>query len=232
MPTLSLALFGAPTITLEQQNVHIGRRKAVALLAYLAVTQRPQSRAHLAALLWPDYDESSARGELRRALSTLNQCLGADRLDADRSQVALSRASDLHVDIVAFRERLAVARHGSADRQTALRAAVALAQAEFMAGFTMDDAPDFEEWQRFEAGALRRDLAWALAQLAQPTVTPDLASALTYATRWLALDPLDEAAHRRLMKLHAATGDPNAAYRQYQECKQRLAQEVDVPPAP
>ena len=232
MPTLSLALFGAPTITLEQQNVHIGRRKAVALLAYLAVTQRPQSRAHLAALLWPDYDESSARGELRRALSTLNQCLGADRLDADRSQVALSRASDLHVDIVAFRERLAVARHGSADRQTALRAAVALAQAEFMAGFTMDDAPDFEEWQRFEAGALRRDLAWALAQLAQPTVTPDLASALTYATRWLALDPLDEAAHRRLMKLHAATGDPNAAYRQYQECKQLLAQEVDAPPAP
>lgn len=231
MVTLSLTLFGSPLVTVSNQPVHIGRRKAVALLAYLAVTQRRQSRAHLADLLWPDYDEAGARGELRRALSALNQAVGASRLAADRESVTLVNANDLQVDVLTFRAHLAAARRGD-ETQTALLAAVGLAQAEFMAGFVIDDAPAFEEWQRFEAGALRRELGWALAQLSQPAATPDLASALSYATRWLALDLLDEAAHRRLMELHAAAGDPSAAYRQYQECKQELAQELDAPPAP
>ncbi|MEZ4736325.1 MAG: tetratricopeptide repeat protein [Caldilineaceae bacterium] len=231
MVTLSLTLFGSPLVTVSNQPVHIGRRKAVALLAYLAVTQRRQSRAHLADLLWPDYDEAGARGELRRALSALNQAVGASRLAADRESVTLVNANDLQVDVLTFRAYLAAARRGD-ETQTALLAAVGLAQAEFMAGFVIDDAPAFEEWQRFEAGALRRELGWALAQLSQPAATPDLASALSYATRWLALDLLDEAAHRRLMELHAAAGDPSAAYRQYQECKQELAQELDAPPAP
>lgn len=228
---VTLTLFGSPFVTVNNQPIHIGRRKAVALLAYLAVTQRRQSRAHLAALLWPDYDEAGARGELRRALSALNQAVGVSWLAADRESVTLVNANDLQVDVLTYRAHLAAARRGD-EAQTALRTAVALAQAEFMAGFALDDAPDFEEWQRFEAGALRRDLGWALAQLALPTVTPDLTSALDYATRWLALDPLDEAAYRRLMELHAAAGDLSAVYRQYQECKQRLAQELDAPPAP
>ncbi|MEZ4658155.1 MAG: BTAD domain-containing putative transcriptional regulator [Caldilineaceae bacterium] len=217
---------------MNHQLIHIGRRNAVALLAYLAATQRRHSRAHLAALLWPAYDEAGARSELRRALSTLNRALGAQWVDADRNNVVLSGAPGLQVDILIFRDHMAAARAANTDPQTPLRAAVELAQADFMSGFALDDAPDFEEWQRFEAGALRRELAWALEQLSQPAAHQDAAQALAHAARWLALDPLDEAAHRRLMELHAAAGDLSAAYRQYQECKQRLAQELDAPPAP
>ncbi|MEZ4867809.1 MAG: tetratricopeptide repeat protein [Caldilineaceae bacterium] len=231
MATLMLTLFGSPTVTVDKQPVHIGRRKALALLAYLAVTQRPQSRAHLAALLWPEYDEAGARAELRRALSTLNQALGSAWLAADRNQVTLVANENLQVDVLIFRAYLAAARHKATDRHATLLAAVALAQATLLSGFTVDDAPDFEEWQRFEAAALQRELAWALDQLSQPHADQEPVRAIAFATRWLALDPLDEAAQRRLMTLHALAGDPSAAYRQYQICKDLLARELGVPPA-
>ncbi len=39
---------------------------ALALLAYLAVTRQSHSRESLAALFWPDYDQSRAHAYLRR----------------------------------------------------------------------------------------------------------------------------------------------------------------------
>lgn len=44
----------------DKETRHLGRRKVMALLAYLALTQRPQSRAHLGTLLWPGYDGPAA----------------------------------------------------------------------------------------------------------------------------------------------------------------------------
>ncbi|MFN2220234.1 MAG: SARP family transcriptional regulator, partial [Anaerolineae bacterium] len=76
MPRLSLRFLGPPLIELDGQPVHLGRHKAVALLAYLALTRQPHSRDALATLLWPELDQSHARGQLRRTLSLLNRTLG------------------------------------------------------------------------------------------------------------------------------------------------------------
>jgi DNA-binding SARP family transcriptional activator len=54
--------------------------------------------------------------------------------------------------------------------------------------------------------------------------------AIAYARRWLALDPLQEAVHRRLMVLYAESGQRNAALRQYSECERLLNEELGVPP--
>ena len=61
MSRLSLFLLGPPRLQLDGDPVQIGRRKAVALLVYLALTRRRHSRDALATLFWPDYDQSSAR---------------------------------------------------------------------------------------------------------------------------------------------------------------------------
>ena len=84
MPRLELYLLGPPRVELDGEPVQIGRRKAIALLAYLAVTSEPHSRDSLAALLWPEYDQSSAPADLRRSLSLLNRSLGKGWLVADR----------------------------------------------------------------------------------------------------------------------------------------------------
>ena len=76
MPQLTLYLFGPPRLEIDENPVHIPRRKAMALLAHLAVSDQSHSRDALATLLWPENDQSSARAELRRTLSVLNRALG------------------------------------------------------------------------------------------------------------------------------------------------------------
>ena len=65
---LEVAVDGAPLV--------VDTRKALAILALLAVERRPFAREELAALLWPDSDDESARGALRRTLSVLRASLG------------------------------------------------------------------------------------------------------------------------------------------------------------
>jgi DNA-binding SARP family transcriptional activator len=79
MPKLALYLLGPPRVELDGQAVPLGRHKAVALLAYLALTRQPHSRDALATLLWPELDQSRARGQLRRTLSLLNRTLARRR---------------------------------------------------------------------------------------------------------------------------------------------------------
>jgi len=81
MPTFSLYLLGAPRVEREGVVVPLERRKALALLAYLAVTGECQRRETLAALFWPEAETSEARAALRRTLSVLNTALGGVGLD-------------------------------------------------------------------------------------------------------------------------------------------------------
>ena len=105
-----------------------------------------------------------------------------------------------------------------------LGAAIAEFRGELLEGFGLRDAPAFEDWQRGEADALRRELATVLAQ--QVEATGDLA----LARRWLELDPLHEPAHRALIRLYARSGDRAAALGQYRECVRTLSRELGVPP--
>ena len=64
MPHLALHFLGSPLIELQGVPVVIVRRKAIALLAYLAVTKRRRSREHLANLFWPDGDAAKRAGSV------------------------------------------------------------------------------------------------------------------------------------------------------------------------
>ena len=93
MAALQFFLLGAPRLEQQHQNINLSRRKAIAALAYLAVTRQPHSRDELATLLWPDQDQSGARANLRRDLSTLKRTLGDKTLFIDR---ALQIVEELH----------------------------------------------------------------------------------------------------------------------------------------
>src|SRR5579863_7700209 len=110
MSRLELLLLGPPRIEREGQPITVDTRKAIALIAYLAVTHQEQSRDRLAALLWPEYDQTHARAALRRTLSTLNKALAGDWLDLDRETIGLNLHSDLWLDIDAFYQHIAATR--------------------------------------------------------------------------------------------------------------------------
>jgi DNA-binding SARP family transcriptional activator/Flp pilus assembly protein TadD len=235
---LTIALLGAPQIEINHEAVAVDTRKAIALLAYLAVSGKTQSRDTLAALLWPDYDQSRARAALRRTLSVLNKALGENRLEITRENVDISASADFWCDVDQFRHGLELLRaHGHPANEVCqaclpiLEESVELYRDHFMAGFTLRDSAEFDNWQFYQAELLRRELAGALEKLGRGYASQgDFQTALKYALRWSAADPLLEEAHRLLIQLLAWSGQRNAALHQYQECVRILDQELGVPP--
>lgn len=234
-----LFLFGAPQLERVGTRVAIERRKALALLAYLVTMPGAHARDTLAALLWPEADATQARAHLSRVLVDLRQAIGPEALDADVDRVAL-HPDALFVDVVRFRACLAqvAAHHPSRDPLcdaclAALAEAVDLYRGDFLAGFTLRDAPDFDTWQTYTGETLRLELGEALESLALAHSSRDaFERALPHARRWLALDPLCEPAHRCLMRLYAGLGDRAAAFAQYESCTKALQSELGIPPEP
>jgi predicted ATPase/DNA-binding SARP family transcriptional activator len=239
MARLALRLLGPPRVEVDGEPVHIGRRKALALLAYLAVTARPHTRDSLATLLWPSYDQAGARGELRRMLSILKRTLGEPCLAVDRAMAGIDADADVWVDVAEFRRLLAECEghgHGAGEACTScaglLEEAAALYEDDFLAGFTLDDSAAFDEWQRFEAEGLRDELGSVLERLARcRSAQGDHEGAIEHARRWVALDALHEPAQRALMQAYAGAGQRSAALRQYGECERVLRSELGLTPS-
>jgi predicted ATPase/DNA-binding SARP family transcriptional activator len=250
---LALYLLGSPRIELDDNEIHIGRRKALALLAYLAVEARRHRRDTLATLLWPQYSQRDARAELRRTLSVLNRTLGKEWFETDRESAGLRQAPStgsgqrqpestehiLWLDVNAFRQRLAACEaHGHPVQEACpdclnlLTEAVELYRDDFLSGFTLPDAPAFDDWQRYQTQDLQDELASALERLAEGYgAAGAFEPAIAVARRRLELDPLREAAHRQLMRLYAQAGRRTAVLRQYETCVRVLDQELGVSPA-
>ena len=239
MPRIDIYLFGTPRVELEGQALSVPRRKTLALLAYLAVTGGMQSRETLAALFWPEYDQSSAFANLRRELSRLKELLGeGDVLAVDRLQVGLTPGAETHLDVSAFRGLVKKTKtHGHtganlcADCFKRLKEAVEMYRGDFMAGFNLSDSPAFDDWRFFQSEELRQLLVEALQRLIDRHIsTGEYEQGIMYARRWLSLDRLHEPAHRCLMQLYAWSGQQAAALRQYQECQRLLREELGVEP--
>jgi DNA-binding SARP family transcriptional activator/tetratricopeptide (TPR) repeat protein len=216
-------LLGPPRIERAGKTVAVDTRKAVALLAYLAFTGRPQSRDHLATLLWPEADQTRARSALRRTLSSLNTALDGEGLRVERESLAYS-GDGVWVDLVAFREA------SSADDPGRWEEAAGLWGGDFLAGFVLRDSPEFDDWQLAASDDLRTEFSATLERLARAKAATDPDAAITFAKRWLDLDPLHEAAHRTLMRLYDDTLDRTAALRQYRSCVAALERELGVEP--
>src|SRR6185436_8012475 len=101
-PPLSLQLLGPPQLFLNHEPIAASRRKAVALLAYLAVIGSKQTRDSLSALFWPDYDQSKAFTNLRHTLWEVQQAVGEGWILADRETIALGPESDISLDVHQF----------------------------------------------------------------------------------------------------------------------------------
>jgi DNA-binding SARP family transcriptional activator len=237
--SLHIFLLGTPQIESDGQIIPVPRRKVLALLAYLAVTGRMQTREALAALFWPDYDQSSAYANLRRHLSWLKELFSEESvLAADRMQVGLDSGVELRLDVATFQTLVNRARthrhspeHPCAECFDMLKEAIEMYRGDFMAGFNLPDSPGFDEWRFFQAEELRQLLTEALQQLINWHISRgEYEQGIPYARRWLSLDRLHEPAHRCLMQLYAWSGQQAAALRQYEECRRILQEELGFEP--
>lgn len=238
MSQLKLFFLGPPRIERDGSPVKVDTRKAIALLAYITVTNQPHSRDTLAALLWPEYDHSRARAVLRRTLSTLNTALAGTGLEIERDTITLTQTDQIWVDVIEFRRQVARCQtHGHHPEATCpaclplLSQAAALYQADFLSGFSLRDSSEFDDWQFFQTEGLRQELADVLEKLVKVySQQGEYEPAITAARRWAGLDPINEAARCHLMQLYTWTGQRNAALRQYHDVVRVLDEELGVSP--
>src|SRR5260370_1106495 len=228
MERLYLRLFG--TFQFESEGgraFSLPTKKTTALLAYLAYCGgQPHERAKLAALVWEDSGEMQARESLRQSLSLLRKALSPRHAYAliTRGDTVELKPGALLVDAVEF-ERLAA----SADVAT-LGQAVQLYQGKFLEGFDLR-ASEFEGWVSSVRQQLNEKAIGALSKLLSDDVgAGNVERGITIATRLLSLDPLQESAHRSLMKLYSMQGRYAAALAQYRFCSDMLSKELGVEP--
>ena len=228
MSQLALFLFGTPTIELDGVPVQFATRKTQAILFYLVVTGRPQSRDSLTLLLWPEADATRGRASLRRALADIRKVIGDDWITTEGDVVGLNEEVDIQVDVWEFRHLLTA---DNTDQKTAYTQAISLYRADFLAGFGLRDSPAFDEWQFFEQENLRQSLLQVLETLITwHREAEEWEAAIICGRRYIALDPLHEPAHVKLMQLYAESGQQAAALHQYETCQRILEEELGIEP--
>jgi len=228
MKRLEIRLLGGLNLTLDQKTVtRLGTQKTRALFAYLALQPgQMMSREQMAALLWGDFPDERARHSLRQAIHTLRRAIGP-HLIAETDSIAFNTESDYWLDVEEFSIL------NSQFSVENLTAAVELYRGEFLAGLVVKDSLAFDEWLFFERERLKRQYLTTLSQLSDILASEgDLGGAIEYAIRLVSHDPIQEQAHRRLMRLYHQSGDRNAALRQYQDCKDTLWHELGAEPEP
>lgn len=204
--------------------------KVPALLAYLVVTRRTHSRDKLATLLWGEMSDADAKNNLRQALTNLRK-VADDCLTITRDSIEFT--GDRILDSSKFESDIKTA--SSLDFEPAsviLTDSLRLYRGDFLEGFFVRDAPNFEDWMLAERARLRELALQALHTLTQfHTSHGNFDEAKTTASRLLTFDPWREEAHRQLMLLQARTGQISAALSQYETCKKILEKELGVQPS-
>ena len=152
----------------------------------------PVSRDRLLGILWPDRDERSARHLLADSLYVLRQTLGDEAIVASGESLQLS--PDLvWTDVVEFRRALAEERWSDA---------LDLYRGDFLDGFFVRNAADFDQWAMAERSRLQRLATRAASALADVLERAGrLPEAANAAERALELSPCDETLFRNLVRL-------------------------------
>ena len=240
MACLMLSLLGPFQARLDRQAASGLQADSVrSLLAYLAIeTDRDHARRNLAGLLWPELPDHTALSNLRYALSDLRRAVGDTPISpaqpilrVTRDTIRLDPDAGCRIDVHEF-ERLcdeACALGEDEAACAALEKAVALYRGPLLEGFSLPNSAAFEDWLFWTREQYQRKMLRALRRLVvmyERTGRYDAAQAA--ARRQVQLEPLDEEAHRQLIRMLALGGQRSAALRQVEICRRTLAQELGV----
>lgn len=230
--TLDVHLLGSFRLTWGDQPVaSFAQARLQYLLAYLLLHPRiPISRRQVAFTFWPDTSDEQSLSNLRTLLYRLRDALPDSQcfLEIDRHAVTWRGDAGCVSDVAEFETALNRAAQGTQSTAT-----IAALQAAINA-YGGDLLPDcYDEWIIPQRERLRQAFYQALERLIALQEERRLyPSAIQNTQRLLRLDPLNEAGHRHLMRLHLANGDRASALRTYHRNATVLRRELGVDPGP
>jgi DNA-binding SARP family transcriptional activator len=220
VPGVTLSLLGPPT--LMSGGVPVMPQpgsKALALLAFLVLEPHAHSRETLAALLWGESPEHEARASLRQALKQLRTGLG-ELVQGDRRMIELTEP--VGCDAEHFRTGVV--------QEPQLASVMDIPR--FLEGFSIRNAPRFDEWAAETRSALLLQYTTALGILAREAMGQwRWREAVEMADRWLACDPLSDEAARLAVESRYLAGNRGAALARFAEYRALLLRETGVEPS-
>ncbi len=228
---LSISVLGSVAVVDEETGAT--RRlssRSIALLGLLvAEAGRPQRRATIAGLFWPESGDAQALTNLRRELHELRSVLGdEDGLEVTTTHLCWHDHGRHTIDLATFLREASAALGASTDAGVIAHGRVAVAQYRGPLLPSLD--ADWIDALRARLDRRCREVCTRVAEAAGRAGSYDIA--LAAVRRCLDLEPFDEAAHRRLMELHAARGDRAGAINSYHRFAGLLERELGIEPDP
>ncbi|MBL8208624.1 MAG: tetratricopeptide repeat protein [Blastocatellia bacterium] len=234
---LELRLLGSVTILVDGVAVEERqwtRRKSKALLKLLALAPQHQlHREQLIEHLWPEQEAELAANNLnkiihaaRRALEPTLKAGAESRFIVTHDQQVMLRApGGLWIDVEEFEQRAATALKSKAvaDYETAL---------DLYVGELLPE-DRYDDWAAARRERLSRLATRLLSESAHLyEAAGQLQPSIERFQQLVTLNPSNEAAHRRLMRLYALSGSRHEALAQFQQCQNALRKEIDAEPEP
>ena len=216
-------------LTIEEDRWRL--RKAGSLVKLLGLARAHRlHREQIMDVLWPDLDGRSQANNLYRTLHVARRTLGNDAADMDRrylplrgDSVSLYPDGPLWTDVQAFEEAAAYA-SGSGE-PAAYRAAL-----DLYAGDLLPEDP-YEDWTQAKREGLRQMYLDLLVEMARVyEERENFASAIEVLRRAVAEEPVNEEAHRGLMRLYTRDGRRQQALSQYQQLEKALKRQLETEP--
>lgn len=221
-PDFEIRLVGPLTLVREGTELPLpASRKSRALLGYLALSGKAESRDRLCELFWEVPDDP--RGSLRWNLSQLRKALGpeAPRLEVEGDRVTLNLAganSDWHRVRASAVSRFAESTEGLEP--------LAAIEGDLLEGLDLADCDIYHSWLIAQREDWRR---WRSALLEALAARAEHAEArLRYARTWAGHDRQSPAAWKCLVALLRETGRASEAEKQ-REIAVRLLEEAGEP---
>jgi DNA-binding SARP family transcriptional activator len=206
-----LALLDAFDLRHRQESVHVPL-PAQRLVAFLALQRRPVHRRSVAAALWADLDERAAASRLRSTLWRLPAPDGRRLIDAHAGRMRLGGHVEVDVRVAEDDDR------------------VDELDVSYLCGDVLADWD--EPWVAVERERFRQLRLHRLEQLSERAERAGRFSlALQAGLAAVAVEPLRESAHRRVMRVHLAEANPAEALRQYDRVRRLLRDELGLAPS-
>lgn len=234
MSALELQVFGVPALVVKGRETRLSLKRAVALLAYLSFNAGPVPRTDLAAMLWPEADETVGRTRLRRLVYNIEDVVGRGILESENDCLALM-ARPVEVDALRFAQFARRAVEAATFDEGILAEArkwVARARCPLLQGISFGSEA-FDDW--LLAASIEHE--HLLARLLERTIDAlgtrrEFATALDLAEILIGLDVYREPSYVLLMQLHALQGHRAGVEATYTRCAEVLRAEFGVKPGP
>lgn len=216
--TYSISLLGKPHVEEDGiQRQGPKGRKPWALLAYLLLSDGPHTRQHLANFLFSQADDPL--GSVRWNLAQLRRLLGMpESLRGQEVTIRLPPATVVDVHVLTSGTWTEAINLGGLAK-------------DLLEGTSFPSDPAFETWLMLERTRLNSVSATVLREAAAAclgTGKPDLAA--QFASRFIALEPFDEAGHELLIRSYSAVGQQDHAEEALRKCIEFFRSELGTEP--